>query len=182
MMCSKTESYKPYAWWATHRATCPILQQLIVRLLYQVTSSSCCKRNLSTYENLYNLTKIRLEQSKAKTMVYDHTNLHLIYKQREEWLKGKTKIWDVFPDDRGLDNSVKLGLANLMNQDRTNYFWWWWSSWGVVLHTNICRFGLGTEEEEDEGENNDSGGDFDDFNMEEDYWQWWAMRFFHLRF
>jgi hypothetical protein len=28
-------------------------------------------------------------------------------------LKGKTKIWDVFPDDMGLDNSVELALANL---------------------------------------------------------------------
>jgi hypothetical protein len=33
--------------------------------------------------------------------------------QREEWLKGKTKMWDVFPDDMGLDNSVELALANL---------------------------------------------------------------------
>jgi hypothetical protein len=34
--------------------------------------------------------------------MYVHTNLHLIYKQREEWLKGKTKMWDVFSDDKGL--------------------------------------------------------------------------------
>jgi hypothetical protein len=33
--------------------------------------------------------------------------------QREEWLTGKTKMWDVFPDDMGLDNSVELALANL---------------------------------------------------------------------
>ena len=44
-----------------------------------------------------------------------HTNLHLIYKQREEWLKEKTKMWDVFSDDKGLkfNNSVELALANL---------------------------------------------------------------------
>ena len=46
-------------------------------------------------------------------MLYVHTNLHLIYKQREDWLKGKTKMWDVFPDDMGLDSSVELALANL---------------------------------------------------------------------
>ena len=46
-------------------------------------------------------------------MVYVHTNLRLIYRQREEWLKGKTKMWDVFPDDMGLDSSVELALANL---------------------------------------------------------------------
>ena len=46
-------------------------------------------------------------------MVYVHTNLCLIYRQREDWLKGKTKMWDVFPDDMGLDSSVELALANL---------------------------------------------------------------------
>ena len=28
-------------------------------------------------------------------------------------MKGKTKMWDVFPDDMGLDNSTELALANL---------------------------------------------------------------------
>ena len=46
-------------------------------------------------------------------MVYVHTNLRLIYRQREEWLRGKTKMWDVFPDDMGLDNSVELALVNM---------------------------------------------------------------------
>ena len=45
--------------------------------------------------------------------MYFYTNLPLIYRQREDWLKGKTKMWDVFPDDMGLDNSVELALANL---------------------------------------------------------------------
>jgi len=46
-------------------------------------------------------------------MVYVHTNLCLIYKQRDEWLKGKTKMWDVFCDDIGLDNTIELALPNL---------------------------------------------------------------------
>jgi hypothetical protein len=28
-------------------------------------------------------------------------------------VKGKTKMWDVFPDDMGLDDSVALVLANM---------------------------------------------------------------------
>jgi hypothetical protein len=39
--------------------------------------------------------------------VYVHTDLRLVYRQREEWLKGKTKMWDVFSDDMGLNNSVE---------------------------------------------------------------------------
>ena len=50
-------------------------------------------------------------------MVYVHTNLRLIYRQREEWLRGKTKMWDVFPDDMGLDSSVELALANMALND-----------------------------------------------------------------
>ena len=28
-------------------------------------------------------------------------------------MKGKTKMWDVFLDDMGLDNSIELALANM---------------------------------------------------------------------
>ena len=99
---------KPYSWWETS----PPLQHLAMTLLSYMTSSSC-ERNWSTYGNLYNVKKSRLEQSREETMVYVYTNLHLIYKQRDEWLKRKTKMWDVFPDDMGLDKSVKLALTYL---------------------------------------------------------------------
>eukprot|EP00253_Pinus_taeda_P022236 PITA_22236 len=104
---------KAYSWWANHGAINPPLLQLAMRLLPQVTSSSCCERNWSTCGNLYSVKKSRLEQSRAEIMVYVHTNLRLIYRQREEWLKGKTKMSDVFPNDMGLDTSVELALANM---------------------------------------------------------------------
>ena len=28
-------------------------------------------------------------------------------------MKGETKMWNVFPDDMGLDNNIELALANL---------------------------------------------------------------------
>ena len=90
---------KPYYW----LATCPLLQKLALRIISQVTSSSSCERNWSTYGNLYSLKKSRLEQSRAETMVYVHTDLRLIYRKMEEWVKGKTKMWDVFRDDMGLE-------------------------------------------------------------------------------
>ena len=70
---------KPYNWWATHGETCPLLQKLALRIISQVTSSSSCESTWSTYGNLYSLKKSRLEQSKEETIVYVHTNLHLIY-------------------------------------------------------------------------------------------------------
>ena len=50
----------PYNWWKTHGATCPFLQKLALRIISQVTSFSSCERNWSTYCNLYNLKKSRL--------------------------------------------------------------------------------------------------------------------------
>jgi hypothetical protein len=50
-------------------------------------------------------------------MVYVHSNVNLIYKMREEWLKGKTKMWDVFPDDMDMENNIELALAKLDPND-----------------------------------------------------------------
>ena len=83
---------KPHSWWAAHGATSPPLQKLSMRLLSQVTSSSCCERNWSTYGNLYSVQKNKLEQSRADTMVHVHTNLLLSYRQKDEWLRGKKKM------------------------------------------------------------------------------------------
>ena len=57
---------KAHGWWTSHGAGCPILQQLAMRILSQVTSSSCCERNWSTYGNLYSLKKSKLEQSRQR--------------------------------------------------------------------------------------------------------------------
>ena len=59
------------------------------------------------------MKKSRIEQSWAETMVYVHTNLRLIYRKRQDWLKGKTKMWDVFLDDTSLDDNIELALANM---------------------------------------------------------------------
>jgi hypothetical protein len=34
--------------------------------------------------------------------------------QGEEWLKGKTKMWDAFLYDMGLDNNVELEMSSFM--------------------------------------------------------------------
>ena len=164
---------KPYAWWETHGATCPLLQQLTMRLLSQVTSSSCCERNWSTYGNFYSLKKSRLEQSRAETMVYVHNNLRLIYRQREEWVKGKTKMWDVFPDDMGLDNSVELALANLDLNDpvlEPITFDDGDPLEGSSSTTAYAQIALNIEEEEEEEDGEESIGedtDIDDYVMED---------------
>jgi hypothetical protein len=67
----------------------------------------------------------------------------------------KTNMWDVFPDDMGLDNSVELELANLYLNE-------------LVLEPITFDDGdILEEEEEDGGESSGSDADFDDNDMED---------------
>jgi hypothetical protein len=105
-------------------------------------------------------------------VVYVHTNLHLIYTQREEWLKGKTKMSDVFPDDMGLNNSVELALANLdLNElvlepvtfddgDPLE------GSSSTTTNAQIA-LDIGEEEEEERGESNGSDANLEDYDIED---------------
>jgi hypothetical protein len=107
-------------------------------------------------------------------VVYVHNNHFLIYRQREEWLKGKTNIWEVFPDVMGLDNSVELALANLdLNEpvlepitfDDGDFLE------GSSSTSTYAHIALDIEEEEEEeedgGESSGSDVDLDDYEMED---------------
>ena len=103
-------------------------------------------------------------------MVYVHTNPHLIYKQREEWLKGKIKMWYVFPNDMGLDSSGSLALANMDLNDPVLEL--------VIFDDGDPLEGSSStptdadfrlEIEEEGGESRGSGAAFVDSDMEKDY-------------
>jgi hypothetical protein len=119
----------------------------------------------STYENLHTLKKRRIEQSNTKAMVYVHSNLCVIYKMRNKWLKRKTKMWDVFPHNMGLDNNIESTLANLdLNEPMLEPITF---DEGDPLErlsstpTN-ANLELDTEEEEEDGgKTNDNGGDLE---------------------
>ena len=127
-------------WWNMYGSPAKNLHKLAVKVLSQVVNTSSAE-NQALYVprcwwhwllNSFVTTPVKMYLSlkyklfywtllfvvvSGDLVVYVHTNLCLIYKQREEWLKGKTKMWDVFSDDMGLNNSVELALATwiLMN-------------------------------------------------------------------
>jgi hypothetical protein len=100
-----------------------------------------------------------------------HTNLRLIYRQREEWLKGKTKMWYVFPDDMGLDSSVELALANLdLNEPVLELVTFDHGDplKGSSSTSTDAQIALDIKEEEEDGrENSGSDVDLDDYDMED---------------
>jgi hypothetical protein len=107
-------------------------------------------------------------------VVYVHNNLRLIYRQRKEWLKGKTKMWDVFSNDMGLNNSVDLALTNLdLNElvlelvtfDNGDPL----EESSSKVHINKCTncIGYRGEEEEDGGESSGSDANLDDYDIED---------------
>ena len=88
-------------------------------------------------------------------------------------MKGKTKMWDVFPDDMGLDGNIELALANMdlnelvletvtFDEDNEEPL----DESSTTPAGGAAELGLGIEEEEDGGQ--DSGSDVD-YDMEEDY-------------
>jgi len=102
-------------------------------------------------------------------MVFVHTNLRLIYRKRQEWLKGKTKMWDVFPNDMGLDGTTELALANMdlndpvlepITFDEENEVPFDESSSTPLDRAEELGLGI-EEEEEDEGHDNGSDADYD---------------------
>ena len=101
-------------------------------------------------------------------MVYVHTNLRLIYRQREEWLRGKTKMWDVFPDDMGLDNSVELALANMDLSDPVLEPVRFDDIEGSTSTPADAEATMDTGEEEDAEESSGESGDHDDEDIDAD--------------
>jgi hypothetical protein len=98
-----------------------------------------------------------------------HTN-RLIYRQREEWLKGKTNMWDVFLDDMGLNNSVELALANLDLNElvlESVIFYDGDPLEGSFSTSTNARIALDIGEEEDGGESSGSDANLDDYDMED---------------
>ena len=82
-------------------------------------------------------------------------------------------MWDVFPDDMGLDGNIELGLANIdlnglvlepvtFDEDNEEPL----DESSTTPACGVTQLGLGIEEEEDGGQ--DSGSDAD-YDMEEDY-------------
>ena len=87
-------------------------------------------------------------------------------------MKGKTKMWDVFTDDMGLDNSIELALANMdlndpvlkpVTFDDNDYI-----EGSSSTAANADRQ-MGKEEGEEDEDRGRGSDEYVDSGMEEDY-------------
>ena len=106
-------------------------------------------------------------------MVYVHSNLRLIYMKRE-WVKGKTKMWDVFPNDMVLDSSTELALANMdLNDPMLEPITFDDSDRIEGSSSTVANADRQMGREEDEGKEDEDRGrgsdEYVDSGMEEDY-------------
>lgn len=96
----------PVRWWICHGENGVHLQNLAIRILSQVASSSSAKRNWSTYGFIHSVKRNRLDSQKAEDLVYVHSNLHLKSRKGPEYNSGPSKEWYVDAESPDLDLSL----------------------------------------------------------------------------
>lgn len=69
-----------YKWWLSYGGGAPLLQQVAVKVLGQVTSACACERNWSTFDFVHNKRRNKLKASRASDLVYVFSNLRLLDK------------------------------------------------------------------------------------------------------
>ena len=106
----------PVRWWICHGANGVHLQNLAIRVLSQVASSSSAERNWSTYGFIHSVKRNRLGSQKAEDLVYVHSNLRLASRRGPEYGNGPSKEWDVEPENPDLD--LSLAALNIEDQDQ----------------------------------------------------------------
>eukprot|EP00253_Pinus_taeda_P004516 PITA_04516 len=92
-------------WWICHGANGVHLQNLAIRILSQVVSSSSAERNWSTYGFIHSVKRNRLGSQKAEDLAYVHSNLHLASRRGPKYSSGPSKEWDVDAENPDLDLS-----------------------------------------------------------------------------
>ncbi|KAL8464162.1 hypothetical protein ACS0TY_033905 [Phlomoides rotata] len=104
----------PLKWWVAYGIGAPHLRSIAVRLLGQVSSSSYCERNWSTYSFIHSTKRNQITPERAENLVYVHNNLRLLSRKAPQYMKGESKMWDVAGDAfDSMDDVGILGVANL---------------------------------------------------------------------
>ena len=101
----------PMTWWTNHGQSVPLLMGLVMKLLSQPASSSCCERNWSTYSFIHSVKRNALTPERAEDLVFVHSNLRHLSRRNNAYKKGETRMWDVGGDS--FDSLSGVGLLEV---------------------------------------------------------------------
>ncbi|XP_073010964.1 uncharacterized protein [Typha latifolia] len=125
-LIANRNEFDPNMWWVAHGASASILQNLALRLLGQLCSSSSFERNWSTYSFIHSLKRNKIIPQRAEDLVYMRTNFRLLSRRSPDYLREETKMRDVRGDSYDSFNGVEmLEFADLSIDE-------------LDLETNVC--------------------------------------------
>ncbi|KAG8383565.1 hypothetical protein BUALT_Bualt04G0026800 [Buddleja alternifolia] len=101
----------PFQWWAVHDSPNPYLRSIAIRLLGQVSSSSCCERNWSTYTFIQSAKRNKITPQRTQDLVFVHNNLRLLSRKTPQYKQGDTKMWDVAGD--AFESMEDIGILEM---------------------------------------------------------------------
>ncbi|TXG48662.1 hypothetical protein EZV62_024537 [Acer yangbiense] len=78
----------PEKWWGIHGSSIKTLQNIAFKLLWQPCSSSCCERNLSTYNFIHSMRRNKITPQRAEDLVFVHTSLRLLSRRSPTYNEG----------------------------------------------------------------------------------------------
>jgi hypothetical protein len=63
---------EPINWWVIYGGAAPNLQCVALKLLCQLSSSSCCERNWKTYSLIHDAKRNKMTPKRAENLVFVH--------------------------------------------------------------------------------------------------------------
>jgi len=73
-----------------------------------MSTFSCVERNWSTYSFIHSLKRNRLNPRRAEDLVFVHTNLRLLSRNRNTYNEGETRMWDIGGDEWNLFDGANI--------------------------------------------------------------------------
>jgi len=97
------DRFDPLTWWEAYGGMGLLPKLEKKKVLSQVVNTSSTKRCWSTYNFIHNVRRNRLNENRAKSLVYVHYNLRLLSHYYDRAYDDPTyKIWDNHPEDDNL--------------------------------------------------------------------------------
>ncbi|GAV59821.1 LOW QUALITY PROTEIN: Dimer_Tnp_hAT domain-containing protein, partial [Cephalotus follicularis] len=98
-------------WWLIYGSSTPLLQKFALKLLGQLSFSSCAEKNWSTYSFVHSIKRNKMTPQRAEDLVFVHTNL-ILSRRSPTYKEGGVRC-DVGGDHH--DSFEDVGILEVAN-------------------------------------------------------------------